>query len=146
MFFNVPGRGPGTNFNGKNIYDTTATTAAADRLETRRRGVTAAGSQPRQTAAFVFLARLYDFIYYYYYTFLLYNIHRDDGFGENENTKKKEINEKKKRATSTSLYLFIFSGQKKIRRYVQIELISTHEKRFGRRPPFFLYILFQFLH
>jgi len=63
----------------KNIHDTTA--AAGRPTETRRRGVTAAGSQPRQTTAFVFLARFYNFIYYYYTLLLynMYNIHRDNG-------------------------------------------------------------------
>jgi len=39
------------------VYDTTTTaTAGRPTGETRRRGVTAAGSQPKQTTAFIFLA------------------------------------------------------------------------------------------
>lgn len=67
MFFNVPRRVL-ERISMEKIYTTPTlplppVAPQGDRLvETRRRGVTAAGSQPRQTTAFVFLARLYDFI------------------------------------------------------------------------------------
>lgn len=75
----------------------------------------------------------------------MYNIHRDDGLVKMRI--KKERNEKKKKETTdVDVPLFIYISGREKDTYVQIELISTHEKRFGRRPPFFLYILFQFLH